>query len=166
MSDKNQNDRIQAVEGRVAGTELKITQINEKFTNSGSVYGMLNDSNVGVHNSIYRGASLGNSVTPYLQAIRSGSFSGLYLGDYWTYSGVTWRIVAFNYFINIGEPPFRQNHIVVVPDRSLFREAWSTTIPDQRAYVDSTLNQSTMTQARRMAESLFNRSNMVGVWTR
>ena len=124
-SDKNQNDRIQSVEGRVAGTELKITQINEKFTNSDSVYGMLNNSNVGVHNSIYRGASLGNSVSPYLQSIRSGSFSGLFLGDYWTYSGVTWRIVAFNYFMNIGEPPFRQNHIVVVPDRSLFREAWS-----------------------------------------
>ena len=62
VSDKNQNDRIQSVEGRVAGTELKITQINEKFTNSGSVYGMLNDSNVGVHNSIYRGASLGLSL--------------------------------------------------------------------------------------------------------
>ena len=105
-------------------------------------------------------------MSQYLQAIRSGSFSGMYLGDYWTYSGITWRIVAFNYFINIGEPPFRQNHIVVVPDRSLFREAWSTTIPDQRSYVDSTLNQSTMTQASRMAESLFNRSNMVGVWTR
>lgn len=166
VSDRNQNERLQAVEGRIAGTELNITKINEKFSNSGSVYGMLNDSNVGVHNSIYRGASLGSNVTPYLQAIRSGSFSGLYLGDYWTYSGITWRIVAFNYFINIGEPPFRQNHIVVVPDRSLFREAWSTTIPDQRSYVDSTLNQSTMTQASRMAESLFNRSNMVGVWTR
>ena len=74
--------------------------------------------------------------------------------------------MAFNYFINIGEPPFRQNHIVVVPDASLFRDAWSTTIPDQRSYVDSTLNQSTMTKASRMAESLFNRSNMVGVWTR
>lgn len=166
VSDRNQNERLQAVEGRIAGTELNITKINEKFSNSGSVYGMLNDSNVGVHNSIYRGASLGSNVTPYLQAIRSGSFSGLYLGDYWTYSGITWRIVAFNYFINIGEPPFRQNHIVVVPDASLFRDAWSTTIPDQRSYVDSTLNQSTMTKASRMAESLFNRSNMVGVWTR
>lgn len=165
-SDKSQNDRIQVIENRVDSTETGITKINEKFTNSGSLYGMVNNTNVGVHNSLYRGASLGSSVAPYLQAIRNGSFSGLYLGDYWTYSGVTWRIVAFNYFINIGEPPFRQNHIVVVPDNSLFREAWSTTIPDQRSYVDSTLNQSTMTQASRMAESLFNRSNMVGVWTR
>lgn len=165
-SDKNQNDRIQVIETRVESTETGITKINEKFTNSGSLYGMVNNTNVGVHNSLYRGASLGSSVAPYLQAIRNGSFSGLYLGDYWTYSGVTWRIVAFNYFINIGDPPFRQNHIIVVPDNSLFREAWSTTIPDQRSYVDSTLNQSTMTQASRMAESLFNRSNMVGVWTR
>ena len=165
-SDKNQNDRIQVIENRVESTETGITKINEKFTNSGSLYGMVNNTNVGVHNSLYRGASLGSSVMPYLQAIRNGSFSGLYLGDYWTYAGVTWRIVAFNYFVNIGEPPFRQNHIVVVPDNSLFKEAWSTTIPDQRSYVDSTLNQSTMTQASRMAESLFNRSNMVGVWTR
>ena len=165
-SDNSQNARIQVIENRVDSTETGITKINEKFTNSGSLYGMVNNTNVGVHNSLYRGASLGSSVAPYLQAIRNGSFSGLYLGDYWTYSGVTWRIVAFNYFINIGEPPFRQNHIVVVPDNSLFKEAWSTTIPDQRSYVDSTLNQSTMTQASRMAESLFNRSNMVGVWTR
>lgn len=165
-SDNSQNARIQVIENRVDSTETGITKINEKFTNSGSLYGMVNNTNVGVHNSLYRGASLGSSVTPYLQAIRNGSFSGLYLGDYWTYAGVTWRIVAFNYFINIGEPPFRQNHIVVVPDNSLFKEAWSTTIPDQRSYVDSTLNQSTMTQASRMAESLFNRSNMVGVWTR
>ena len=165
-SDNSQNARIQVIENRVDSTETGITKINEKFTNSGSLYGMVNNTNVGVHNSLYRGASLGSSVTPYLQAIKNGSFSGLYLGDYWTYAGVTWRIVAFNYFINIGEPPFRQNHIVVVPDNSLFKEAWSTTIPDQRSYVDSTLNQSTMTQASRMAESLFNRSNMVGVWTR
>ena len=165
-SDNSQNARIQVIENRVESTETGITKINEKFTNSGSLYGMVNNTNAGVHNSLYRGASLGSSVTPYLQAIRNGSFSGLYLGDYWTYSGVTWRIVAFNYFINIGEPPFRQNHIIVVPDNSLFREAWSTTNPDQRSYVDSTLNQSTMTQASRMAESLFNRSNMVGVWTR
>lgn len=165
-SDNSQNNRIQVIENRVDSTETGITKINEKFTNSGSLYGMVNNTNVGVHNSLYRGASLGSSVTPYLQAIRNGSFSGLYLGDYWTYAGVTWRIVAFNYFINIGEPPFRQNHIVVVPDNALFKEAWSTTIPDQRSYVDSTLNQSTMTQASRMAESLFNRSNMVGVWTR
>lgn len=165
-SDNSQNARIQVIENRVDSTETGITKINEKFTYSGSLYGMVNNTNVGVHNSLYRGASLGSSVTPYLQAIRNGSFSGLYLGDYWTYAGVTWRIVAFNYFINIGEPPFRQNHIVVVPDNSLFKEAWSTTIPDQRSYVDSTLNQSTMTQASRMAESLFNRSNMVGVWTR
>lgn len=165
-SDNSQNARIQVIENRVDSTETGITKINEKFTNSGSLYGMVNNTNVGVHNSLYRGASLGSSVTPYLQAIRNGSFSGLYLGDYWTYAGVTWRIVAFNYFINIGEPPFRQNHIIVVPDKSLFKEAWSTTIPDQRSYVDSTLNQSTMTQASRMAESLFNRSNMVGVWTR
>ena len=165
-SDKSQNDRIQVIENRVESTETGIAKINEKFTNSGSLYGMVNNTNVGVHNSLYRGASLGSSVAPYLQAIRNGSFSGLYLGDYWTYSGVTWRIVAFNYFINIGDPPFRQNHIIVVPDNSLFREAWSTTNPDQRSYVDSTLNQSTMSQASRMAESLFNRSNMVGVWTR
>lgn len=165
-SDNSQNNRIQVIENRVEITETGITKINEKFTNSGSLYGMVNNTNVGVHNSLYRGASLGSSVAPYLQAIRNGSFSGLYLGDYWTYSGVTWRIVAFNYFINIGDPPFRQNHIIVVPDNSLFKEAWSTTIPDQRSYVDSTLNQSTMTQASRMAESLFNRSNMVGVWTR
>lgn len=165
-SDKSQNDRIQVIENRVENTETGITKINEKFTTSGSLYGMVNNTNVGVHNSLYRGASLGSSVTQYLQAIRNGSFSGLYLGDYWTYSGVTWRIVAFNYFINIGDPPFRQNHIIVVPDNPLFREAWSTTNPDQRSYVDSTLNQSTMTQASRMAESLFNRSNMVGVWTR
>lgn len=165
-SDAAQNDRLSRGEQRIATNESKITLLQGRFDLSGSVYSMLNNTNPGVHNSIYRGASLGSSIQPYLQSIRSGNFSGMYLGDYFTYSGVTWRIVAFDYFINIGEPPFRNHHIILVPDKSLFVEKWHNTAPNQGSYVDSTINQAIMGQGSRMAESLFGRSNMVGVWTR
>ena len=45
--------------------------------------------NAGSHNGIYRGNNLGSSVTEeQWNAIQSGTFEDLYIGDYWTISRV------------------------------------------------------------------------------
>ena len=79
---------------------------------------MLN--NDGSHNSIYRGSSLGTSVSAAQYAsISAGTFEDMYIGDYWTIGDVVWRIAAFNYFYNCGDTAFTSNHITIVPDTSL-----------------------------------------------
>ena len=76
--------------------------------------------NDGAHNSIYRGISLGTSVSAAeYAAISAGTFKDMYIGDYWTINDVVWRIAAFNYFYNCGSVAFTSNHITIVPDTSL-----------------------------------------------
>ena len=77
-------------------------------------------NNDGAHNSIYRGISLGTSVSAaQFVAIAAGTFNDMYIGDYWTINGVVYRIAAFNYFYNCGDTAFTSNHITIVPDTSL-----------------------------------------------
>ena len=91
------------------------------FADAGHVHmgaPMLN--NAGSHNSIYRGASLGTSVSAAQYAsISAGTFEDMYIGDYWTINSVVWRIAAFNYFYNCGDTAFTSNHVTIVPDTSL-----------------------------------------------
>lgn len=72
--------------------------------------------------STVRGANLGSTFTAeQRQAIKDGSFDGLYLGDYWVHQGVNWRIVDFDYWLGRQEtenPNVRvdKHHIVIMPD--------------------------------------------------
>lgn len=70
--------------------------------------------------NVVRGKYLGTSYTTAQKAaVSSGSFEDLYLGDYWVINGVTWRIVDFNYYMNIGDIRNTLNHVVVMPDTNL-----------------------------------------------
>ena len=76
-------------------------------------------SNAGAHNAIYRGKSLGTSVTAaQYTAIKNGTFDDMYIGDYWTINSVVWRIAGFDYWYNNGQNP-NQHHVVIVPDSNL-----------------------------------------------
>lgn len=80
-------------------------------------------NNAGAHNAIYRGKYLGSSVSAdQYSAISSGTFEGLYVGDYWTIDSVNYRIAAFDYWYNTGDPTCETHHVVIVPDTFL---AWS-----------------------------------------
>lgn len=75
----------------------------------------------GAHNSIYRGKNLGTSVTAaQWAAIADGSFTDLYIGDYWVIDGVNWRIAAFDYYLNSGDTSCTTHHVVIVPDTCLY----------------------------------------------
>lgn len=78
-------------------------------------------SGAGAHNSIYRGKNLGTSVTAtQWAAIADGSFTDLYIGDYWVIDGVYWRIAAFDYYLNSGDTSCTTHHVVIVPDTCLY----------------------------------------------
>lgn len=74
-----------------------------------------------MHKNIIRGRNLGVRISPEQhKAITSGTFEGLWLGDYWFNNNMAWRIVDFNYWnVNNALPT---PHIVVMPDRPLYRQ--------------------------------------------
>ena len=57
-----------------------------------------------VHNGIYRGKQIGTTVSSaQYDAIAAGTFTDMYIGDYWKIGGVNYRIVAFDYYRRCGD---------------------------------------------------------------
>lgn len=78
------------------------------------------------HNSIYRGKYLGTSVTEaQWQEIANGTFDDMYIGDYWTIGGKTYRIAAFDYYLGTGDTVMTTHHITLVPDVPMYSHIMS-----------------------------------------
>lgn len=142
------NFRAKAVEG----TEAKIAPL--LFNNAGA------------HNAIYRGKSLGNTVTTaQYAAIKAGTFDDLYIGDYWTIGGVNYRIAAFDYYLNSGDTNCTTHHVVIVPDTCLYNAQmhntssgdWESGAANTTAggYVGSDMYKSNLEQAKTTIKSAF-----------
>ena len=142
------NFRAKAVEG----TEAKIAPL--LFNNAGA------------HNAIYRGKSLGSTVTTaQYAAIKAGTFDDLYIGDYWTIGGVNYRIAAFDYYLNSGDTNCTTHHVVIVPDTCLYNAqmhntssgGWESGAASTTAggYVGSDMYKSNLEQAKTTIKSAF-----------
>lgn len=142
------NFRAKAVEG----TEAKIAPL--LFNNAGA------------HNAIYRGKSLGSTVTTaQYAAIKAGTFDDLYIGDYWTIGGVNYRIAAFDYYLNSGDTSCTTHHVVIVPDTCLYNAqmhntssgGWESGAANTTAggYVGSDMYKSNLGQAKTTIKSAF-----------
>lgn len=142
------NFRAKAVEG----TEAKIAPL--LFNNAGA------------HNAIYRGKSLGSTVTTaQYAAIKAGTFDDLYIGDYWTIGGVNYRIAAFDYYLNSGDTNCTTHHVVIVPDTCLYNAqmhntssgGWESGAVNTTAggYVGSNMYKSNLEQAKTTIKSAF-----------
>lgn len=89
-------------------------------------------NNAGAHNAIYRGKSLGSTVTTaQYNAIKAGTFEDLYIGDYWTIGDVNYRIAAFDYYLNSGDTSCTTHHVVIVPDTCLYNAQMHNTSSGQ-----------------------------------
>lgn len=96
-----------------------------------------------IHNQIFRGNNLGDRITnAQQQAIKSGRFDDLWLGDYWVRNNVRYTIAGFNYWL--GQPGVQNNHIVVLArdlfDSVQFNTGDMTSVPNTYM-VATTLNQ-------------------------
>lgn len=142
------NFRAKAVEG----TEAKIAPL--LFNNAGA------------HNAIYRGKSLGSTVTTVqYAAIKAGTFDDLYIGDYWTIGGVNYRIAAFDYYLNSGDTSCTTHHVVIVPDTCLYNAQMHNTSSGgyeggaanttTGGYVGSDMYKSNLEQAKTTIKSAF-----------
>lgn len=113
-------------------------------------------SGAGAHNSIYRGKSLGTSVTDSQWAvIKDGTFTDLYIGDYWTISNVVYRIAAFDYYLNQGDVNTTAHHVVVVPDTCLYNTVMNSTNTTAGAYLGSAMYKTGLTNAKTTIKAAF-----------
>lgn len=95
-------------------------------------------SGAGAHNAIYRGNNLGTALAKaQTDAIAAGTFDGMYIGDYWVINNVTWRIAAFDYYLNTGDTNCGTHHIVIVPDSCLDHQKMNETDVVTGGYVGS-----------------------------
>ena len=114
-------------------------------------------NNAGAHNSIYRGKNLGSSVTAeQYAAIAAGTFDDLYIGDYWTIGGVTYRIAAFDYYLQTGDVACTDHHVVIVPDDKLYIHAFNGSNSTAGAYAGSEMYSSGLDQAKAKIGADFN----------
>lgn len=118
--------------------------------------------NAGAHNSIYRGKNLGTTVTEeQWEAISSGTFTDLYIGDYWVIGGVNWRIAAFDYYLNCGDTSFTKHHAVIVPDTCLYDAQMNATNVTTGAYKGSAIYTANLAQAKSTINSAFGSSHVL-----
>ena len=97
------------------------------------------------HNAVFRGKSLGSSVTSaQWTAISSGTFNDLYVGDYWTINGVKWRIAGFDIYYGKGDTAFNTHHAVIVPDTNLTSAKMNNTDTTTGGYVGSKMYTDTL----------------------
>lgn len=137
------------------GTNYETTSLENEIAG-------LNGNNAGAHNSIYRGKNLGNAVTDaQWQAISSGTFIDLYIGDYWVIDGVNWRIAAFDYYLNCGDTSFTKHHVVIVPDTCLYNAQMNTANVTTGAYKGSAMYTANLAQAKSTINGAFGSSHVL-----
>ena len=136
--------------------------LKEYMEGVNTILEQLTYDNAGAHNSIYRGKNLGTTVTEeQWEAISSGTFTDLYIGDYWVIGGVNWRIAAFDYYLNCGDTSFTKHHAVIVPDTCLYNAQMNTTNVTTGAYKRSAMYTANLTQAKSTINSAFGSSHVL-----
>ena len=136
--------------------------LKEYMEGVNTILAQLTYDNAGAHNSIYRGKNLGTTVTEeQWEAISSGTFIDLYIGDYWVIGGVNWRIAAFDYYLNCGDTSFTKHHAVIVPDTCLYNAQMNTTNVTTGAYKGSAMYTANLTQAKSTINSAFGSSHVL-----
>ena len=139
------SSKTTAFKNAVYGSDIKSTLVD-----------LLNSLNSSEFNSglskMYRGANLGTgdtfeaaSTSAQRSAISSGTFTDLFVGDYWTVNGVVYRIADINYWKRVGDSDFTTNHLVLVPDTSFGNGKMNNSNTTTGAYVGSAMYTDTTT---------------------
>lgn len=122
----------------------------------------ITQNNAGAHNSIYRGKSLGTSVsTEQYNAISAGTFEDLYIGDYWTINGRIYRIAAFDYYLNTGDTACTTHHVTLVPDKIMYSAVMNSTATTAGGYTGSDMYLNGLTNAKNTINSDFGAAHIL-----
>jgi hypothetical protein len=125
-------------------------------------------ANAGAHNSIFRGQNLGSSVTDEQWAeIKAGTFTNLFIGDYWVINGIAWEIAAFDYYLynhiystNVGVPTIRHN-VIIVPGTNLYSAQMNTTSTTEGGYTGSAMFTANLEAAKTTINNAFGSAHIL-----
>ena len=116
----------------------------------------LGANSIPFHNSYPRCKYLGTSITDAQNtAIKNRTYDDLFIGDYWTINGVNWRIVAIDYYFNVGDTNFGKGNMIVMPDTVLYSAQMNTENTTAGAYVGSLMRTQNLNNARTIAQNAF-----------
>lgn len=119
-------------------------------------------SGAGAHNAIYRGVSLGTSVSAEQWAeIKAGTFAGMYIGDYWTIDNVVYRIAAFDYYLTTGDISCAAHHVTLVPDASMYTHVMNDTNITTGAYIGSKMYTEGLNSAKTTIQTAFGAAHVL-----
>lgn len=119
-------------------------------------------SGAGAHNSVYRGKNLGSSVTAeQYAAIAAGTFDDLYIGDCWTIGGVTYRIAAFDYYLQTGDTPCTDHHATIVPDDYIYLHVMNGEATSDGGYYGTEMRTSGLDQAKSTIFAAFGEAHIL-----
>ena len=116
----------------------------------------LGASSIPFHNAYPRCKYLGTSITDAQNtAIKNRTYDDLFIGDYWTINGVNWRIVAIDYYYNVGDTNFNKGNIIVMPDTVLYSAQMNETNTTSGAYYGSLMRTQNLNNARTIVRNAF-----------
>jgi len=116
----------------------------------------LSTNSIPFHNAYPRCKYLGTSITDAQNTeIKNRTYDDLFIGDYWTINGVNWRIVAIDYYFNIGNTNFDKGNIIVMPDTVLYNAQMNETNTTAGAYAGSLMRTQNLNNARTIAQNAF-----------
>lgn len=105
----------------------------------------------------YRGKYLGSEYTSEQQeAVQSGTFEDLYVGDYWTKNSINYRIADIN-VLNLAT---KANHLVIVPDDSLLSGPYVTSDNVFGGDINSNVFKSLMPEALKIINTIFDKEHI------
>ena len=116
----------------------------------------LGANSIPFHNSYPRCKYLGASITDAQNtAIKNRTYDDLFVGDYWTINGVNWRIVAIDYYYNVGDTNFDKGNIIVMPDAILYSAQMNETNTTAGGYGGSLMRTQNLNSARTIVQNAF-----------
>ena len=116
----------------------------------------LSTNSIAFRNAYPRCKYLGTSITDAQNtAIKNRTYDDLFIGDYWTINGINWRIVAIDYYYNVGDTNFDKGNIIVMPDAVLYNAQMNTTDTTAGAYHGSLMRTQNLNSARTIAQNAF-----------
>ena len=118
--------------------------------------------NAGAHNATYRGKNLGSAVTAaQWAAIDAGTFQDLFIGDYWTIGGVTYRIAAFDYYLRAGDTDMTTHHVTLVPDTRMYSHVMNDSDVTTGGYVGSKMYTTGLADAKTTINNAFGSAHIL-----
>lgn len=136
----------------------------DKIGDVASASGSIAGEGAGYHNSIYRGNSLGTAVTAaQWAAIQDGSFTDMFIGDYWTIGGYNWRIAAFDYYLGTGDEGHEctDHHVTLVPDTNLGSSKMNSSSTTTTGYASSLMRTSGLDSAKTTINNAFGAAHIL-----